>query len=155
RAGPNFAPPGRGGIVQAADDWPADIREAVPGEPVPVERLAGELRPVFDGLRGPSLKGDGLASVEFFDVDRMLDEARLPLHVQPQKEQFRRSLREALIRYLNTRDTFIFAKYEFHSMRRLPGGEIVVYATHLSGNSTYLERWWLTKKGGAWKFYDQ
>jgi predicted Zn-dependent protease len=153
--GPNFAGPmGGGGAQQGQDDWPADVRPVVPGKPEPVERLAGELRPVFDALRGPSIRGDGRASVEFFDLDRMLDEARLPLHVQPQKEQFRRSLREALIRYLNTRDPFVFGKYQFNAVRRLPGGEVVVFATHQSGGSTYWERWWLIKKDGSWKFYD-
>lgn len=147
--------------VELPEQRQQEVVQAFQGEPAPLdEETTASLKELFDGLGAAFQKRDGNALIGHFDLDRMLDEflaqGTVPPHLRGQRDSFIRGMRTGLQRGLTQNAALMqWHVTEIRSAKKLPNGDLVVIARHRDdANLRVKMRWWVTRRGNAWRVYD-
>lgn len=146
-------------------EWPEqrqqEVVQAFQGEPAPLdEESTASLKELFGGIGTAFQNRDGNALIGHFDLERMLDEfmaqGMLPAHLRGQRDALLRGMRTGLQRGLTQNAALMqWHATEIRSARKLPSCDLVVIARHRDDANLRLKmRWWVTRRGNAWRVYD-
>lgn len=157
------APPRlRGPIAGPADTEEArlEVRQALAGQqPLAEEEIAGQLKPVFEGLGNAMQQRDAGTMAAHFDVERMYDELVIQQVLPPQLRGDRtmiRGMRQGLGNALQGQAALLeWDRFEIRSVKKLSNSEAaVIVRHHLIRDAVLKMRWWVTNASGTWKIYD-
>jgi tetratricopeptide (TPR) repeat protein len=146
-------------VQELAAERREQVIQAFQEEPQPVDdATAASLKPLFDGLGAAMRARDGNRTLNHFDLERMFDEmvgqGLLPPRFRGQRETFLRGVRAGMQQQL-AQNAVTWKTYEIRSVKRLADDELVVIVRHRDDqNVTSKMRWWLKRRGQAWRIFD-
>jgi hypothetical protein len=130
-------------------------------QPLTAKDIAAEVQPFFDELGAALRGGDPERLLEYYNLERMIDEfvamQVFPKEISNNRRQFVTGMRQGMRQSLGRIALFLkWDETEIKHLKRLEGNEAIVITRHrLRGQPGSMKmRWWVTKEQGRWQVFD-